>query len=229
MHTTAQRPTLSTNEVRRRLHAFAHQWQGASSERADEKLYTADFLACFGLKKHHYQREYAVKKQDGSTGYMDGFIPGLLIIEGKSLGKDLAKARQQAEDYRWACPPAQQPRFVLLHDFARLALFDLSSDQSHECSLSELPSKAHWFRFLYQNAAPQITEETQADRQAAEQMAQLHEALLQSNFKGRDLEIFLTRLLFCLFADDTALFGDKNQFTRFLHTTRTDAQIWASA
>ncbi len=213
---------LSTNEARRRLHEFAHQWQNASSERADEKLFTAGFLACFGLQAHHYQREYAVKKQDGSTGYMDGFIPGLLIIEGKSLGKDLAKARQQAEEYRWACPPAQQPQFVLLHDFARFALFDLSTDQSHACTLAELPSKAHWFAFLHQNQAPQITEETEADRQAAEQMAVLHEALLQSNFKGRELEIFLTRLLFCLFADDTALFGDKDQFTRFLHTTRAD-------
>jgi hypothetical protein len=222
---TTTRPHISTNEVRSRLAQFALRWADASSEEADEKLYTAEFLACFGLDKHHYQREYKVLKQDGSTGYMDGFIPGLLIIEGKSLGKNLAKARQQAEEYRWACPPQEQPRFVLLHDFARLVLFDLSADhadQSFECTLAELPAKADWFRFLWQTNAPAIKEETEADRLAAEQMAVLHEALLQSNFKGRDLEVFLTRLLFCLFADDTAIFGNNGQFSQFLATTRPD-------
>ena len=54
------RAHISTNEVRRRLAQFALRWAGASSEEADEKLYTAEFLACFGLDKHHYQREYKV-------------------------------------------------------------------------------------------------------------------------------------------------------------------------
>jgi len=215
---------LTTNELRKRLTAFAHQWQNASSERADEKLFTADFLACFGIAPHQYQREYAVTRQDGSTGYMDGFIPGTVIIEGKSLGKDLKKARQQAEEYRWACPPHQQPRFVLLHDFARFALFDLAQDGQHTCTLAELPRHAEWFRFLIDGAAPVITEETEADRRAAEQMARLHDALLRSNFAGRDLEVFLTRLLFCLFADDTAIFGDNDQFKRLVQATRADGK-----
>ena len=215
---------LTTNELRKRLSTFAQRWQGASSERADEKLFTADFLACFDLQAHQYQREFAVTRQDGSTGYMDGFIPGKVIIEGKSLGKDLKKARQQAEDYRWACPPHQRPRFVLLHDFGRFALFDLTHDRQHACTLAELPQHAEWFRFLVDDAAPVITEETEADRRAAEQMARLHDALLRSNFSGRDLEIFLIRLLFCLFADDTAIFGDNGQFLRVIEATREDGK-----
>jgi len=215
---------LTTNELRKRLAAFAHTWQAASSEKADEKLFTAGFLACFGIEAHQYQREYAVKKADGSTGYMDGFIPGTVLIEGKSLGKDLKKARQQAEAYRWACPAHQQPRFVLLHDFARFALFDLEQDRQHACALAELPRHAEWFRFLVDDAAPVITEETEADRRAAEKMARLHDALLRSNFTGRDLEVFLIRLLFCLFADDTAIFGDNGQFKRLVQATREDGK-----
>ncbi len=220
--TTSRR--LTTNELRKRLAAFAHTWQAASSEKADEKLFTAGFLACFGIEAHQYQREYAVKKADGSTGYMDGFIPGTVLIEGKSLGKDLKKARQQAEAYRWACPAHQQPRFVLLHDFARFALFDLEQDRQHACALAELPRHAEWFRFLVDDAAPVITEETEADRRAAEKMARLHDALLRSNFTGRDLEVFLIRLLFCLFADDTAIFGDNGQFKRLVQATREDGK-----
>ncbi|WP_448252540.1 DNA methyltransferase [Ottowia oryzae] len=215
---------LTTNELRKRLAAFAHQWQGTSSERADEKLFTADFLACFGVAAHQYQREYRVTLADGGTGYMDAFIPGKVIVEGKSLGKDLKKARQQAEAYRWACPPHQQPRYVLLHDFGRFALFDLAQDAQHPCTLAELPRHAEWFRFLTDDTPPVITEETEADRRAAEQMAALHDALLRSNFSGRDLETFLTRLLFCLFADDTAIFGDDGQFRRLIEATRDDGK-----
>ena len=215
---------LTTNELRTRLAAFAHKWKGASSEDADEKLFTADFLACFDIAAHQYKREYAVPKQDGSTGYMDGFIPGKLIIEGKSLGKDLKKARAQAEAYRWGCAPHEQPRYVLLHDFERFALFDLSQDTQHPTTLAKLPAHADWFRFLVDAERPVIVEETEADRKAAEQMARLHDALLRSNFAGRDLEVFLTRLLFCLFADDTAIFGDNGQFKRLVQATRADGK-----
>ncbi len=215
---------LTTNELRTRLAAFVHQWTGAEREHADEQLFTGGFLACFGIQPHQYIRQQPVQRQDGSTGYMDGFIPGKLIIEGKSLGKDLKKARRQAEEYRWGCPPEQQPRFVLLHDFARFALFDLAQDAQFTCALADLPKHADAFRFLVDDAPPVITEETEADRRAAEQMARLHEALLQSRFTGRDLEVFLTRLLFCLFADDTAIFGDNGVFRRLVEATRDDGK-----
>jgi hypothetical protein len=215
---------ITTNELRKRLSTFAHQWAGASSEKADEKLFTAQFLACFGVHPHQYSREFRLTMRDGTHGFMDGFIPGKVIIEGKSLGRDLRKARAQAEEYRWACPPQDQPRFVLLHDFNQFILFDLTQDKSHSCLLPELAKRAEWFRFLVGDTAPEITEESEADRRAAEKMAALHEALLKSNFTGRDLETFLTRLLFCLFADDTAIFGDNGLFRRLMEGTREDGK-----
>lgn len=215
---------ITTNELRKRLSTFAHQWAGTSSEKADEKLFTAQFLSCFGVQPHQYSREFRLTMPDGSHGFMDGFIPGKVIIEGKSLGKDLKKARKQAEEYRWACAPQDQPRYVLLHDFNQFVLFDLTQDTSHSCLLNELSKKAEWFRFLVGESAPVITEESEADRRAAEKMAALHEALLLSNFVGRDLEVFLTRLLFCLFADDTAIFGDNGIFQKLMEATREDGK-----
>lgn len=159
---------ITTNELRKRLSAFAHQWAGASSEKADEKLFTAQFLACFGVQPHQYSREFRLTMRDGSHGFMDGFIPGKVIIEGKSLGKDLKKARAQAEEYRWACPPQDQPCYVLLHDFNQFILFDLTQDKSYSCLLQELSKRAEWFRFLVGDTAPEITEESEADRRAAE-------------------------------------------------------------
>ena len=112
----------------------------------------------------------------------------------------------------------------MLHDFNQFILFDLTQDKSYSCLLQELSKRAEWFRFLVGDTAPEITEESEADRRAAEKMAALHEALLKSNFTGRDLEIFLTRLLFCLFADDTAIFGDNGLFRRLMEGTREDGK-----
>ena len=112
----------------------------------------------------------------------------------------------------------------MLHDFNQFILFDLTQDKSYSCLLPELSKRAEWFRFLVGDTAPEITEESEADRRAAEKMAALHEALLKSNFTGRDLEIFLTRLLFCLFADDTAIFGDNGLFRRLMEGTREDGK-----
>lgn len=215
---------LTTNAIRSRLSAFIQPWREAFREEADAQIFTLRFLECYGLSEHHYVREGKVPKANGSTGYMDGFIPGKFIIEFKSLGKNLKNARQQAEAYRWSCPVHEQPRYILLCDFQNFVLCDLKQDTEHFCTLADLPKHADWFRFLIEDERPVIKEETEADRKATELMARLHEALLRSNFKGRDLEVFLTRLLFCLFADDTEIFGDNSMFLRLLEDTRADGK-----
>ncbi|MGQ0558673.1 MAG: class I SAM-dependent DNA methyltransferase [Sphingosinicella sp.] len=43
-------------------------------------------------------------------------------------------------------------------------------------------------------------------------MGELHEALADTGYSGHDLEVLLVRLLFLLFADDTSIFNNKDQF-----------------
>jgi hypothetical protein len=76
--------------------------------------------------------------------------------------------------------------------------------------------------FLVEGEITDIAEESEADRSAAYTIGKLHEALLRANFKGRDLEVFLTRLLFSLFADDTGIFGENSIFRRLMEGTRED-------
>ncbi len=101
---TAQAAPISTTEIRKRLTAFSHNWKGGKDEKADAQTFTLRLLECYGLCEHHYLREGRVPKLGGATGFMDGFIPGKLIIEFKSLGKDLKKAAEQAMGYRWGFP-----------------------------------------------------------------------------------------------------------------------------
>ena len=51
---------------------------------------------------------------------------------------------------------------------------------------------------------------------AAELVGHLHDELKASGFTGHDLEVFLVRLVFCLFADDTGVFPVKDMFLEYL-------------
>lgn len=217
-------PAITRNEVRARLSAFAQQWQHAERENADAKLFWARFYECFGIRPESATiYEKAVIKLNGAHGYIDSFIPGLLIVEHKSRGKDLDAAETQAEDYFLALPETERPRYIITSDFARFRLVDLRSGKTHACTLKQLPKRADWFAFLLGDEQA-IAEESDADRAAAYQVSKLHQALLEARFTGHDLEVFMTRLLFCFFADDTGIFGANGQFDRLVGRSREDGK-----
>ena len=213
------------NEIRRRLSAFAKEWQQASRENADAKLFWARFYECFDIRPESatiYEKEVA--KLGGGRGFIDSFIPGKLIVEHKSRGKDLNAAFAQASEYFLALKEAERPRYIITSDFARFRLTDLRTDATHECAIKELSKHADWFAFLVEDAAGEIAEESKIDRKAAYQVSKLHQALLDVRFIGHDLEVFMTRLLFCLFADHTGIFGENRQFSRLVQRSREDGK-----
>ena len=216
---------LTPAEIRRRLSAFAVQWKAASRENADAKLFWARFYECFGIRPESATiYEKAVEKLDGATGFIDSFIPGKLIVEHKSRGESLDSAFTQATEYFLALPEAERPRYIVTSDFARIRLYDLRKNSQAETTLKDLPKHGGWFRFLLEDDAPEIVEESPINRQAAYTISKLHEGLLRVNFKGRDLEVFLTRLLFCLFADHTGIFEPSSMFHGLIAATREDGR-----
>ncbi len=216
---------LTRNEIRTRLAGFAKEWKNAHRENADAKLFWARFYECFGIRPESatiYEREVA--RIGGGRGFIDSFIPGKLIVEHKSRGKNLDSAFQQATDYFLALKEFERPRYIITSDFAKFRLTDLKTNITHECSLEQLAKRADWFGFLIEEDANLIVEESKIDRQAAYRVSKLHQALLDSKFSGHDLEVFMTRLLFCFFADDTGIFGENGQFTRFVQRSREDGR-----
>lgn len=224
---------ITINEVRRRLQAFAKEHENDSDEKQHAQQFWRDFYACFGLSKSSASMfEARVAKVNGKRGYMDSFIPSLLLVEQKSLNRDLNAAYEQALEYALAISDEEEkPRYIITCDFQIFNLYDLhgTSKEPAVCKLSELHKHADWFMFLADKKLETIVEETPINRKAAYQISKLHEKLLEDNFVGKDLEVFLTRLLFCLFADDTGIFGEDGQFTKYLLTTRDDGSDVGSA
>lgn len=214
---------LSSPEVKKRLQQFSKRFRYAENEQREATMFWAGFYNCFGISAAEATVfEQQVRKLDGNRGRIDSFIPGLLIVEHKSRGRDLEAAYEQAEDYFIALKPEERPKYIITSDFARIVIYDLETKQRNETSIEDLPKHASWFKFLVEGKQEAIVEEREIDRSAAYTISKLHEALLRINFKGRDLEVFLTRLLFCLFADDTGIFNENGQFRRFVESAKLD-------
>ena len=209
--------TPAFDELRKALSAFSHEWADAEKEDAESAIFWHELLKLFGISKRSsvmYQK--AVYKLGDQRGRIDAFIPGKVIIEHKSRGKDLDAAFSQAGEYFLALSEAERPRWIIVSDFARFRVYDLSKDTQADFSISELAEKADKLAFLFPQEDLEIDDGRPLNRTAAYKVADLHDAMLARGFDGRDLEVFLTRLIFCLFADDSGLFGANGQFYRLV-------------
>ncbi len=203
---------LSWNEIERRAKQFTKEWVGESRERAEKDSFWNDFFQVFGVSRRRFATfEEPVKKLNNNQGFIDLFWKGTLMVEHKSLGRNLDSAYQQATDYFHGLKDHELPKYILVSDFARFRLYDLDENKDYEFDLAELPSKIKLFGFVAGYQKREFREEDPVNIKAAELMGKLHDELEDSGYSGHPLEVYLVRLLFCLFADDTGIF-EKDTF-----------------
>ncbi|MCS7086477.1 MAG: class I SAM-dependent DNA methyltransferase, partial [Bacteroidia bacterium] len=214
---------LSWNEIRQRAVAFVREWAGAKDERADAKSFWDEFFHIFGVSRRRVAAfELPVRKADGGLGFIDLFWKGTLVVEHKSKGKSLEKAYDQSLEYFAGLKEEELPRYVVVSDFARFRFYDLDEKYEHSFALEELPEHIRLFGFIAGYTVPKFKDEDPANLKAAELVAELHDALEADRYPRHDLERLLTRILFCLFADDTGIF-EKDLFTYFIENhTKAD-------
>uniref|UniRef100_UPI003863D2C0 DNA methyltransferase n=1 Tax=Tabrizicola sp. TaxID=2005166 RepID=UPI003863D2C0 len=208
---------LSTNEIRARAAAFVASWTGAAYEKGETQSFYNDFFAIFGRTRREVGiYEQNVRKLDGSSGFIDLFWPGTLLVEQKSAGRDLARARVQAMAYINALPPEEQPKFLLLSDFQTFELLNFDSREETSFPLADLPRHVANFDFILGRTVARFKDQDPVNIRAAELVGLLHDALKASGYTGHRLEVFLTRIVFCLFADDTGIFEPKDILWSYL-------------
>ncbi|SDX85013.1 hypothetical protein SAMN05421644_1161, partial [Allochromatium warmingii] len=198
---------LSWNEIKERALEFSREWANECSEDAEGKSFWDGFFNVFGItRKRLASFEQRVKKLDGRDGYIDLLWKGKLLVEQKSRGKNLDRAFQQATDYFPGLKERELPRYILVCDFERFRLYDLETDERYEFMLSELVDHVHVFGFIAGYQTKVYREQDPVNIKAAERMGQLHDVLQALGYDGHALEVYLVRLLFCLFAEDTGIF-----------------------
>ena len=215
---------LSWNEIRARAASFSRKWADAGYEKGETQSFYNDFFRIFGVRRESVARyEERVEKLDDTSGFIDLFWPGVLIVEQKSAGRDLAAAYEQAGGYFDALTESERPRYILVSDFRHFELHDLLQRDEVSFRLDELPNHVEKFGFILGVASRTFRDQDPANIEAAELVGKLHDSLRDAGYPAHDLERFLVRIVFCLFADDTGVFEPRDILLDFLETrTRED-------
>jgi len=207
---------LSWNEIKERAISFSKEWENDFNEKAEAKSFMDDFFNVFGVPRRRVAVfEINVKKEGDKQGFIDLLWKGNILIEFKTRGKDLDKAHQQAKDYFPGLKDHELPKYILVCDFAKFRLYDLEEEKVLEFPLKELVNNVQHFGFILGYQKKVYKEQDPANIKAAELMGKLHDRLKEIGYTGHPLEVYLVRILFCLFAEDTTIFN-KQQFQEFI-------------
>lgn len=207
---------LSWNEIKDRALNFSKEWADTSNEEADAKPFLVEFFNVFGISSKRVGTfEHRVKKLDEKDGYIDLLWKGTILIEMKSRGKNLDKAYQQAIDYTHGLKQHELPKYILISDFEHFRLYDLEEDKHIEFKLNELVNNVQHFGYILGYQKKVYKAEDPANIKAAELMGKLHDRLKEIGYTGHSLEVYLVRILFLMFSEDTTIFN-KQQFQDYI-------------
>lgn len=216
--------SLDFTHIRNQLQKVIHDYQNAEGyERGQSQNFWTQVFNAYGVSGQTQLKAFEHRLKDGKgQKYVDAFIPKLVMIEQKSRGVDLNKAYTQVSGYYDKLNANEKPRYIVLSNFDELWLYDIANPleiKTYRCNLNELPSNAEWLSFLSPDSEQSdIIEENPINRQATENVAKLHQAFIEDGVNPDDLALFLTRLIFCFFADDTGIFGKKHLLQELLES-----------
>ncbi len=187
----------------------------------DEFIY--DLLIAYGISKTSVTR---LKKGDYNLSKVEGEIlyKKKIFFKVEASDKLLSSIDEIVKENRVL---KHQPRFAILTDFKHLVAKDLKLGKNLDIKIEELPNYFDFFLPLAGSEVYNAKNDNEADRNASYKMASLFDLLIEENpeiYNSKEdihkLNIFLSRLLFCFFAEDTEIFED-DIFTNTLsqHTT----------
>ena len=198
---------LSQNEIKVNAAKFSESHKDDSRERSEMQTFYNEFFEIFGINRRSVSvYEEDIKLLEGNTGFIDLFWTGVLIIEQKSAGRDLDEAIVQANKYFVSLKEEQKPRYRLVSDFQNFHLTDLETRDEWKFKLSELKDNILCFDFIRGKINLDAIIQSNVSIKASEMMGEIYDALKKSGYKHSDMEYSLTRLTYCLFADDTGIF-----------------------
>ena len=216
---------LSWDEMQARAKKFKKKWSNfKGNEEALAQSFQREMLGVFGINDPLAVGafEHKVNLDDGHNGYIDYFYPSKIAIEMKSKGKDLNKAYEQLKNYVVHLEKEAMPELLMVCDMENFILYRRTTGERFNFLLKDFDKHLRKFSVLAgYETKHDYDNQIEVNIKAAEQMAMLHDELKAHGYEGHCLEIYLVRLLFCLFADDTGIFVN-NDFLNYVENSKED-------
>ncbi len=217
--------------------AFAEFWQGKGNEKSDAQAFWFSLLRqVFGMENPEQDVEVEKPVPLDHTSFIDVYIPSTkVLIEQKSIDKDLSKGYKQSDDkiltpyqqakrYANELPRREYPRWIVVCNFAEFWVYDLERphEEPQKILLANLEKEYERLNFLVDQGDEHIKQEQKVSEDAGRLVGQIYDALLAQYHEPenpetlRSLNILCVRLVFCLYAEDAHLFGKKTAFHDYL-------------
>ena len=215
---------------------FVAQWSGRGYEKGESHSFWLSLLRdVFGISEPEKFIRFEVPVKLKHTSFIDAFLPDTkVIIEQKSLSESLSQEKsqsdgstltpyEQAQRYGSSLPYSMRPRWIVVCNFAEFLLYDMETlAEPTKILLEELPEKFHALDFLVDKSKNKLRIELELSLKAGEIVGKLYDAL-HSQYLNPDNEHSLAslnklcvRLVFCLFAESSGIFGKHKIFRDYL-------------
>lgn len=219
------------------IHDFVAHWTGKGYEKGESQPFWIALLHALGIEEPTTFITFEQQVHIDHTAFIDGFIPATkVLIEQKSIQKDLGapikqsdgsllNPFQQAKRYAAELPYSSRPRWIVTCNFREFWIYDMEQPNGEpQVVLLENLEKEHYrLRFLVDMGSDTLRKEMELSIQAGDLVGKIYDAIRPQYAHPNDpdtlasLNQLCVRLVFCLFAEDAGLFGDKNEFHDYLN------------
>jgi hypothetical protein len=208
---------------------FADKYENATSESQLGQSFWRDFfLTVVGVSDllvAGIEFEFPIRGKTGTIKFIDCLWPGVLLVEHKSAGKNLDVAEEQARDYLEALPTHLRPPTLIVSDFRTIRIVNILRGSSHAFPLTELPENLDRVHaVIAHDGATSSEPRVEADKKAVKLMGELFIQFEKAGYEGHELSVFLIRILFLNFGDDTRMwkYTPDGLFGSFIQDTYPD-------
>ena len=222
--------------------AFAKKWEGRGYEKGESQIFWLELLTeVFGIENPSQFICFEQQAQLDHTSFIDGMISAThVMIEQKSLGKDLRQAIkqsdgmlltpfQQARRYSLALPYSERPRWIVTCNFSEFDVYDMENPNGEPSRifLKDLEHEYYRLEFLVRQQGVHLQKELEVSMKAGEIVGKLYDAFVKQYDTEdpqslRFLNILCVRLVFCLYAEDAGIFGKRDMFHDYLDHYQTE-------
>lgn len=216
---------------------FADYWKDKGYEKGESQPFWLSLLReVMGVEKPETIIRFEDKVMLDHTSFIDGIISSThVLIEQKSADKDLRKAIkqsdgsyltpfQQAKRYSAELPYSERPRWIVTCNFREFLIYNMENPQGEPESilLCDLPKECYRLKFLVDTGSESVRKEMEISIKAGELVGILYDEILKQYKDSaaestlKSLNMLCVRLVFCLYAEDSGLFGEHMKFHNYI-------------
>ena len=216
---------------------FIEFWKNKGDEKSDTQSFWTSLLHdVYGVENPTKFIKFEKRVKIENKSFIDGYIPSTkVLIEQKSISKDLNKPELQsdkteltpygqAKRYNDNLDYNERARWIITCNFKEFQIYDMDKIHSDPIilKLEELPKQYYVLQFLIDSKDIEIQKEEEVSFKAGELVGKLYDEIIKLYINPeneetlKSLNMLCVRIVFCLYAEDSGLFGKHNMFHDYI-------------